>query len=68
MWANFMHLGASTRNIPCSGGQYGSFGTPHARLKTKIRNRKIFEKSKKGVAVSVCLPMFKILTVHDYDY
>ena len=48
MWANFMHLGASTRNIPCSGGQYGSFGTPHARLKTKIRNLKFSKNQKRA--------------------
>ena len=30
IWAKFVHLRASTRTITCSGGQYASFGTPHA--------------------------------------
>ena len=46
IWAKFMHLGSSTRTIPCSGGQYASFGTPHAYLKTKFQNLK-FSKSQK---------------------
>ena len=67
-FAKFMHLGASTLTIPCLGGQYASFGTPHAYLKTKFQNLKFSKKSKKDVAVSACLPTFKILIVCDYDY
>ena len=41
-----MYLGASIRIIPCSGGQYASFDTPHAYLKTKFQHLK-FSKTQK---------------------
>ena len=43
-----MHLGASTRTIHCSGGQYASFGTPHAYLKTKFQNLKFSKNQKRA--------------------
>ena len=43
-----MHLGASTRTIPCLGGQYASFGTPHAYLKTKFQNLKFSTNQKRA--------------------
>ena len=43
-----MHLGASTRIIPCSGGQYVSFGTPHAYLNTTFQNLKFSKNQKRA--------------------
>ena len=58
-----MYLGASIRIIPCSGGQYASFDTPHAYLKTKFQHLKFFEKIKKGrgrFGMSANLEWFKV--------
>ena len=55
IWVNFIYLGASICIIPCSAGQYASFGVPHTY---KVSKCQIFEKSKKGVASSVFLPIW----------
>ena len=47
--ANFIYLGASIRIIPCSWGQYASFGTTHAYLnKTKFQNVKFSKNQKRA--------------------
>ena len=43
-----MHLRASTRIIPCSGGQYASFRIPHAYLNTKFQNLRFSKSQKRG--------------------
>ena len=43
-----MYLGASIRIIPCSGGQYACFDTPHACLRQSF-NISNFQKNKERV-------------------
>ena len=68
-----MHLRASTRTIPCSGGQYGSFGNPHAYLKTKFQNLKFSKNQKRAWPfrhVYQCLKFWQFLimiTEHHID-
>ena len=65
-----MYLGASIRIIPCSGGQYASFDTPHAYLKTKFQHLEFFEKIKKGrgrSGMSANLEWFKVCFLSSGD-
>ena len=68
-----MHLRASTRTIPCSGGQYTSFGTPHAYLKTKFQNLTFSKNQKRAWPfrhVYQCLKFWQFLimiTEHHID-
>ena len=73
IWAKFMHMSASTRTIPCSRGQYASFGTPHAYLKTKFQNLKFSKNQKRAWPfrhVYQCLKFWQfviMITKHHID-
>ena len=69
IWANFLFLGASIRVIPCSGGQYVSFGTHMSALRRsfKISN---FRKIKRGsgrFCMSANLRWFKVCFLSSGD-